>query len=277
MEAYLAAKLRLFAELVDTGGAAVICADDPAADRVRRVAMGHRLRVITYGFGGDDLYIGATVPTVDGQRLTLSVFGRPYEVPLPLVGDFQAANALAAAGLAIATGATGGDADVVMTALSQLQPVHGRLQKVARIADASIYVDYAHTPDALAVVLRALRPQVSGRLVALLGCGGDRDGGKRPVMGRIAGELADRVIVTDDNPRSEDPASIRRAILAACPDAIEIGDRGEAIAVAVSELEPGDVLLVAGKGHETGQIVGSTVLPFDDAEAVRAAVRGLGR
>lgn len=274
MEAYLAAKLRLFAELVDTGGAAVICADDPAADRVRRVAMGHRLRVITYGFGGEDLYISATAPTADGQRLTLSVFGRPYEVPLPLVGDFQAENALAAAGLAIATG---GDPDQVMSALGQLQAVHGRLQKVARVADASIYVDYAHTPDALAVVLRALRPQAAGRLVVLFGCGGDRDGGKRPVMGRIAGELADRVIVTDDNPRSEDPAAIRRAILAACPNATEIGDRGEAIAAAVRLLAPGDVLLVAGKGHETGQIVGSTVLPFDDADAVRAAIRGLAR
>lgn len=274
MEAYLSAKLRLFAELVEVGGAAVICADDPHAERMRRVALGHRLRVLTYGVAGNDLRIDAAVPETDAQRLRLAVDGRPVEVVLPLVGDFQAANALAAAGLAMATG---GDTDAVLEALTRLQPVRGRLEKVARVAEASIYVDYAHTPDALAVVLRALRPQASGRLVVVFGCGGDRDPGKRPEMGRIAAAVADRVIVTDDNPRSENPASIRRAILAACSDAMEVGDRGEAIAVAVAGLRRGDVLLVAGKGHETGQIVGSTVLPFDDAEVVRDAVRALQR
>ncbi len=272
MEAYLAAKLRLFAELVEVGGAAVICADDPHAERVRRVALGHRLRVITYGVAGDDLRIDGAAPETDGQRLRLTVDGRPVEVVLPLVGDFQAANALAAAGLAMATD---GDTDAVFDALARLQPVRGRLEKVARVAEASVYVDYAHTPDALAVVLRALRSQASGRLVVVFGCGGDRDPGKRPEMGRIAAAMADQVIVTDDNPRGEDPASIRRAILAACSDAIEVGDRGEAIAFAVAALRPGDVLLVAGKGHETGQIVGSAVLPFDDAKVVRDAVRAL--
>ena len=274
MDAYLAAKLRLFTDLVETGGTAVICADDPAAERVRRVAIGHRLAAITYGFAGEDLAIVAALPTAGGQRLALSVFGQPYDVLLPLVGRFQAANALAAAGLAMATG---GDADAVMASLSGLQPVSGRLQKVAEVGGAPIYVDYAHTPDALAVVLRALRPQASGRLAVVFGCGGDRDAGKRPVMGQIAAELADRVFVTDDNPRSEDPARIRREILAACPDAVEIGDRGEAIATAVTGLAAGDVLLVAGKGHETGQIVGAAILPFDDAEAVRDAARAVGR
>ncbi len=274
MDAYLAAKLRLFTDLVGAGGTAVICADDPAAERVCRVATGHRLQVLTYGFAGDDLAIGAAIPTAGGQELSLAIFGRDYPVLLPLVGRFQAANALAAAGLAIATG---GDADAVVASLSRLQPVQGRLEKVAEAGGAPIYVDYAHTPDALAVVLRALRPQASGRLAVVFGCGGDRDAGKRPVMGQIAAELADRVFVTDDNPRSEEPALIRRQVLATCPEGIEIGDRSEAIAAAVTELAAGDVLLVAGKGHESGQIVGASVLPFDDATAVRDAVRALGR
>jgi UDP-N-acetylmuramoyl-L-alanyl-D-glutamate--2,6-diaminopimelate ligase len=270
MEAYLSAKLRLFSELVDVGGGAVVCADDPHAERVRRVADGHRLRVITYGISGQDLRIDAAVPEPDGQRLMLTIEDKPMQVLLPLVGDFQARNALAAAGLAMATG---GEAEPVISALADLKPVPGRLERVARPAGASVYVDYAHTPDALAVVLRALRPQVTRQLVVLFGCGGDRDPGKRPEMGRVAATLADRVLISDDNPRGEDAASIRRAILEACPGAREIGDRREAICHAVAALRPGDVLLVAGKGHETGQIVGTTVLPFDDAAVVRDAAR----
>jgi len=272
MEAYLQAKLRLFSELAEPGGAAVICADDPHADRVARIATGHRLRVTTYGRAGEDLRIVARESTAEGQRLVVLADGVRREVMLPLAGDFMAANALAAAGLAIATG---GKADAVFAALETLEPVRGRLERVASAGGAAVYVDYAHTPDALQVALRALRPQ-AGRLSVVFGCGGDRDPGKRPEMGRIAAENADRVIVTDDNPRSEEPASIRRAILQGCPDAIEIGDRAEAIRAGIRALQPGDVLLVAGKGHETGQIVGGRVLPFDDADAVRAAVREVG-
>ncbi len=272
MEAYLAAKLRLFSELIDADGAAVICADDGQADRVRQVAEARRLRVMTYGVKGRDLRIDAALPEVDGQRLTVSIEGRQRQVDLPLAGDFQALNALAAAGLAMATG---GDTEFILDALARLQPVPGRLERVARVAGASVYVDYAHTPDALAVALRALRPLVARQLVVVFGCGGDRDAGKRPVMGNVAAAEADQVLIADDNPRTENAASIRRAILAACPGAREIGDRREAIFHAVSALRAGDVLLVAGKGHETGQIVGPTVLPFDDAAVVRDAVRDL--
>jgi len=274
MSTYRAAKLRLFGELVATGGAAVICADDPHAPDFEAAAAERGLRVLSYGRAGRELYLQGLTPTPQGQRLDLSVLGRPYRVELPLAGDFQAANALAAAGLAIGTGSA---PDAVLAALQSLQPVRGRLERVALVrGQAPVYVDYAHTPDALEVVLRALRPQVRGRLSVVFGCGGDRDAGKRPEMGRIAASLADRVIVTDDNPRSEDAAAIRRQILAACPGAEEIGDRAQAITAAVAALDSGDVLLVAGKGHEAGQIVGRAVLPFDDADAVRAAVREVG-
>ena len=273
VHAYLSAKLRLFSELVADDGAAVLCADAAHADAVHRVAAERGLHILTYGRHGGDLRIEALGQVTDGQRLTLRLGGRERLINLPLVGDFQAANALAAAGLAIVTGA---EQDSVLSTLQALAPVPGRIERVARIHDlASVYVDYAHTPDALAVVLRALRPQARGRLVVVFGCGGDRDAGKRPEMGQIAGALADRVIVTDDNPRSEDPAEIRRQILAACPQAEEIGDRAEAIDRAVRALRAGDILLVAGKGHETGQIVGAQVLPFDDAEVARAVVREL--
>lgn len=275
MSAYLEAKLRLFGELVLPEGAAVVCADDPHASEVCEAARRHGLRVLTYGKAGQDLRLDELTPTAAGQQLTVSIFGQPYRVELPLAGDFQAANALAAAGLAIATGS---DVEPVLAALETLHPVRGRLERVAVVrGEAPVYVDYAHTPDALEVVLRALRRQVTGRLTVVFGCGGDRDPGKRPQMGRIAAMLADRVIVTDDNPRSEDPALIRRQILAECPGAEEIGDRASAIAAAVAALGPGDALLVAGKGHEAGQVVGHTVLPFDDAEAVRAAVQGIER
>jgi UDP-N-acetylmuramoyl-L-alanyl-D-glutamate--2,6-diaminopimelate ligase len=274
MQAYLAAKLRLFSDIVVDGGTAVVCADDDHANAVHRAAADRGLRTLTYGHKGDDLRILSLEQLEDAQRLVLRFFGEEREVKLPLIGDFQAANALAAAGLALATG---GDGDSVLRALESLAPVRGRMELVARVENASVYVDYAHTPDALAVALRALRPHARRRLVVVFGCGGDRDRGKRPDMGRIAAALADHVIVTDDNPRSEDPARIREQILGACSGAEEIGDRAEAIGRAVRLLRAGDILLVAGKGHETGQIVGSQVLPFEDAEVARCAVRDLRR
>jgi UDP-N-acetylmuramoyl-L-alanyl-D-glutamate--2,6-diaminopimelate ligase len=266
LDAYLAAKLRLFTAVVADGAAAVINADDPAYEQVLAAARGRGLRVLSYGHDGRELRICGLKPVDDGQRLDLEVLGRRVAVDLPLAGAFQASKALCAAGLAIATGS---DPDTVIAALATLQPVRGRLERVARLRGASIYVDYAHTPDALAVVLTALRPQTRRRLVVVFGCGGDRDAGKRPEMGRIAAALADLAIVTDDNPRSENPADIRCAVLEACPGAWEIGDRADAIAAAIAGLADGDVLLVAGKGHETGQIVGGQVLPFDDAEVIR--------
>jgi UDP-N-acetylmuramoyl-L-alanyl-D-glutamate--2,6-diaminopimelate ligase len=203
------------------------------------------------------------------QRLRLVHAGREHEVLLPLVGAFQVENALIAAGLAITTGS---DPDRVFAALAHLRGAKGRLDLAGERNGAPIFVDYAHKPDALAKALEALRPYASGRLVVVFGAGGDRDRGKRPLMGAIAAAQADRVIVTDDNPRSEDPAAIRAAILAAAPGAVEIGDRREAIRRAVADLRRGDVLLIAGKGHESGQIIGDRVLPFTDHEAVAAAL-----
>ena len=210
---------------------------------------------------------------IDGfaQKLRVAFGGRQFGVRLPLVGGFQVENALTAAGLALATGS---DADKVFTALEKLQGAKGRLELAGERDGAPVFIDYAHKPDALAKALEALRPYVTGRLVVVFGAGGDRDTGKRPLMGAIAVEKADRVIVTDDNPRSEKPAAIRAAILVAAPGAREIGDRGEAIRTAVSELKRGDVLLIAGKGHETGQTIGDKVLPFSDHEAVAAALKG---
>lgn len=274
-EAYLAAKLRLFEELVTAGGSAVVNADSPQAPAVRDAAARRGLGVVTYGStAGSDIRLLGAEATDGGQDLALSVFGQRCRVTLPLAGDFQASNALAALGLVVSTGGSVGPS---VAALGSLPQVSGRLERVARLANgATIYVDYAHTPDALAAVLGAARAGSRRRLVVLFGCGGDRDAGKRPAMGRIAAELADLVIVTDDNPRSEDPAVIRRQILAGCPDAVEIGDRAQAIEHAVEGLGEGDVLVVAGKGHETGQIVGSVVHPFEDAAVVRAAAARRG-
>lgn len=206
-----------------------------------------------------------------GQRLRVTVNGRAYTVQLPLVGEFQASNALCALGLALATGA---EEDKAVEALETLEGAPGRMQLVGRHPDgAAVYVDYAHTPAALETVLRALRPHAEGLLYVVFGCGGDRDPGKRPQMGRIATALADEVIITDDNPRTEDAAVIRQAILAAAPGARNIGDRAEAIRTAVTALGPGDLLVVAGKGHEQGQIVGDHIRPFDDAKVLAAALR----
>jgi UDP-N-acetylmuramoyl-L-alanyl-D-glutamate--2,6-diaminopimelate ligase len=271
MSAYMRAKARLFSDILVPGGVAVLNVDDPRGEALDDVCRGRGLRVFRYGRTGTDLRLEAATPTPTGQDLALSVLGRPYRVHLPLAGAFQAMNALAALGLVLATGAHIGRA---VAALETLAGVPGRMQTVATLANGAVaLVDYAHTPDSLETVLEALRPHATGRLVCVFGCGGDRDRAKRPLMGEIAARLSDTAIVTDDNPRTEDAAAIRAAILEACPGGIEIGDRAEAIRAGVAALQgSGDVLLVAGKGHEQGQTVGDRVLPFDDTRHVRDAV-----
>jgi UDP-N-acetylmuramoyl-L-alanyl-D-glutamate--2,6-diaminopimelate ligase len=274
LEAYLSTKLRLFESLIAADGGAVIDADAPHSDAFMDAARARRLSLLTVGRAGADLRLLEARIDGLGQRLRLDHRGQNVTLRLPLVGHFQVENALLAAGIAIASGE---DAGAVFAALEQLKGAKGRLELVGRKNDATIFVDYAHKPDALAKALDSLRAFASGRLVVVFGAGGDRDTGKRPLMGAIAAQKADRVIVTDDNPRSEDPAAIRAAILAAAPGAREIADRGAAIAAAIAELEPGDALLIAGKGHESGQIVGDRVRPFTDHEAVAAALRnGVG-
>ena len=268
---YLAAKLRLFRDLVAPGGAAVISADHECSPQVIEAARVRGLRIIAVGRDGAGEGIRLVEAAVEGfaQRLTLEHRGRKHAIKLPLVGEFQIENALVAAGLAIGTGS---EADAVFAALEHLEGAKGRLERVGEHNGAPIFVDYAHKPDALAKALQALRPYAKRKLVVIFGAGGDRDAGKRPIMGAIAAENADRIIVTDDNPRSENPATIRAAILAAAKGATDIGDRAEAIRAGISALQAGDALLIAGKGHETGQIVGDKVLPFSDHEAVAAAL-----
>ncbi|MBN9436517.1 UDP-N-acetylmuramoyl-L-alanyl-D-glutamate--2,6-diaminopimelate ligase [Bosea sp. (in: a-proteobacteria)] len=268
VEDYLAAKLRLW-ELLPAGAPVVINRDEPYAAEAAQAAAGSGHPVIGIGRGGDRLRLLSVAREGFSQRLRVAVDGQDVEVVLPLVGDFMAGNALVAAGLAIAAGE---EPKAAVAALSGLKGVPGRLERVAEQNGGLVVVDYAHKPDALAAVLRTLRPYASGRLICVFGCGGDRDRGKRPLMGKIAAEGADIAIVTDDNPRSEDPAAIRAEILAAAPGLREIGDRARAIAAGVAEMRPGDLLVVAGKGHETGQIVGDRTLPFSDHETVRQAI-----
>jgi UDP-N-acetylmuramoyl-L-alanyl-D-glutamate--2,6-diaminopimelate ligase len=269
LEAYRAAKLRLFDTLLPAGAAAVVDADQPEASAVAAIAEKRKLHFFGIGRAGRDLTLLDSSREGFAQSLRVRAAGKERHVKLPLVGAFQVSNALVAAGLAIATGTAAEDA---LRPLESLKGASGRLEFVGEKNGAPVFVDYAHTPDALANALDALRPYASARLLVVFGAGGDRDAGKRPLMGAAAAARADRVIVTDDNPRSEDPAAIRKAILQAAPIAVEIGDRGEAIRTAVNELKRGDVLLVAGKGHETGQIVGDRTLPFSDQAAVRAAL-----
>jgi UDP-N-acetylmuramoyl-L-alanyl-D-glutamate--2,6-diaminopimelate ligase len=269
LEAYRDAKLRLFTELLPPGAAAVVEADHEEARAFLDAAASRGLRVVSVGERGDTLKLLAAEIAGTTQRLAVALDGRTHEVTLPLAGRFQVENALVAAGLSIVTGSEGQE---VLAALEGLEGAKGRLDLVGSVREAPVFVDYAHKPDALQKAIEALRPFASRRLVVVFGCGGDRDPGKRPMMGEIAARLADRVIVTDDNPRTEDPARIRAAILAAAPGALEIPDRGEAIRTAVSDLERGDALLIAGKGHEPGQIVGTTVLPFSDHEVARQAI-----
>jgi UDP-N-acetylmuramoyl-L-alanyl-D-glutamate--2,6-diaminopimelate ligase len=270
---YLAAKLRLFRDLVMAGGAAVISADHDCSQAVIDAARARGLRIVTVGSKGDGAGEGIRLidADIDGfaQKLALEHRGRRVSIRLPLVGEFQVENALVAAGLAIGTGS---EANEVFPSLEHLEGAKGRLERVGERNGASIFVDYAHKPDALAKALQALRPYAKRKLIVVFGAGGDRDAGKRPLMGAIASEHADHVIVTDDNPRSENPDAIRAAILSAARGATDIGDRAAAIRAAIEGLEPGDALLIAGKGHETGQIVGDRVLPFSDHDAVASAL-----
>ncbi len=269
-EAYLSAKLRLFRELLGVGAPAVVDADADVAAQVVEAARRRGLEVFTVGAKGEAIRLLSASRQGFATRLSLEHAGRQWRVLLPLPGDFQVSNALVAAGLCIATGS---DAGAVLQALEGLAGAPGRLEQVGDRHGAPVFVDYAHKPDALDKALATLRPLVRDRLVVVFGCGGDRDPGKRAIMGEIAARGADVVIVTDDNPRSEDPAAIRTAILAGAPGAIEIGDRGLAIRAAIAMLAGGDALLIAGKGHETGQIVGDRTLPFSDHEAARAALK----
>jgi UDP-N-acetylmuramoyl-L-alanyl-D-glutamate--2,6-diaminopimelate ligase len=273
VEHYLNAKLRLFRDLVVPDGAAVISADHDCSQTVIDAARKRGLRIVTVGRNGDGGGEGIRLvdAAIDGfaQKLVLEHRGRNYAVRLPLVGEFQVENALVSAGLAIGTGS---EPKAVFAELERLEGAKGRLERVAESNGAPIFVDYAHKPDALAKALQALRPYARRKLIVVFGAGGDRDAGKRPLMGAIAAENADHVIVTDDNPRGENPQLIRAAILAAAKGAKEIGDRAEAIRAAIAALQPGDALLIAGKGHETGQIVGDRVLPFSDHDAVASAL-----
>lgn len=272
-EAYFDAKAGLFARVLPEDGTAVINIDDPKGIDMAAIAKARGCEVITIGRDGGDLRLTAQRFDATGQDLRFEWRSKSYQKRLDLIGGFQAENVLLAAGLVIACGA---DAAEVFDTLPHLSTVRGRMQLAAtRDNGAAVFVDYAHTPDAVATALAAMRPHVMGRLVAIVGAGGDRDAGKRPLMGEAAARHADQVIVTDDNPRSEDPAVIRAAVLEGAPDATEVGDRAEAILRGIDALGPGDALLIAGKGHETGQTVGDDVLPFDDVEQASVAVAAL--
>lgn len=271
MEAYLAAKLRLASEVIVDGGTMVVWSDDPASAHFVDAARARGLRLVRVGSTGTELQLIDRAATPLGQNLVLRSAAGEVRLRLPLIGAYQAANAMVAAGLVIATG---GDAAATIDALARLQPVPGRLERAAIArSGAPIYVDYAHTPDAVAAALDALRPHARGRLIIVIGAGGDRDTGKRPEMGRTAAAKAELVIVTDDNPRSEDPAAIRAAVRAGAPEAVEVGDRRDAIAAAIAAAGPDDIVCIAGKGHEQGQIVGAgeamRSIPFDDVAVAR--------
>ena len=275
MAAYRAAKLRLFDTLLPAGAPAIAMADMEAETltALRDIAARRGLDLRLVGAGGDALALEAARPLPEGQQLSFRLAGARHEVLLPLPGRFQADNALLAMICALATSVA---EQAALAALAHLQGVRGRMERAAILPNgAVIYVDYAHTPDALTRLLAALRPHVAGRLHVLFGAGGDRDPGKRPLMGRAAAEAADRVWITDDNPRSENPAAIRAAVMADCPEAVDAGAREEAIAKAMGALGPGDVLAVAGKGHETGQEIAGTLYPFDDVAVVRKLAGGV--
>lgn len=277
MEKYLAAKLRLFCELLPDDGIAVLNADIPELRDIKCACVERTHKILSFGHDGRDLVLLAHAPAPHGQRLRFELMGRPYETDLPLIGEFQIWNAFCALLIAVASGEK---PDKMVEALSALPGVPGRLELIGRTRRGGIvFVDYAHKPAAIEHVLKTLRPHVAAvqgaKLHIVFGCGGNRDKGKRPIMGRLAQELADQVIVTDDNPRKEEAAPIRKDILAGCapsPHLREIGDRRTAIFEAIDSLREGDVLVIAGKGHEEGQIVGDTVLPFNDAHVAREAI-----
>ena len=267
MEAYFEAKMRLFDEVVDENGCAVIWADDVWSDQVIARARKREIRLITVGEKGKGIQLLSREPSQLGQTLELRIQGDVHKVKLPLIGAYQAANALVAAGVVMASG---GEVETLLSHLARLQPVRGRLERaVITKSGAPVYVDYAHTPDGLRAAIAALRPHTKGKLITVFGAGGDRDTGKRPEMGAVAVSDSDIVIVTDDNPRSEDPSLIRADVMAGAKGAHEIGDRRYAIAFAIEHAEPDDIVLIAGKGHEQGQIIMGRVLPFDDVEVAR--------
>jgi UDP-N-acetylmuramoyl-L-alanyl-D-glutamate--2,6-diaminopimelate ligase len=270
-EDYRAAKMRLFDALLPEGTAAIVDADEEDAIRIEEIAKQKKLHYFSVGRAGKNLQLLDS--KIDGfaQRLEILADGAKHSVKLPLVGAFQVSNALVAAGLAIATGS---DTKKVLAALENLKGASGRLELIGEKNGAPIFIDYAHTPDALENALTALRPYVKNKLAVVFGAGGDRDPGKRPLMGAAALRHADQIYVTDDNPRSEEPSEIRRAILKEARGAHEIGDRSEAVRTAVRNLQKGDVLLVAGKGHETGQILRDRTVPYTDHDAVKAALKG---
>jgi UDP-N-acetylmuramoyl-L-alanyl-D-glutamate--2,6-diaminopimelate ligase len=267
MDAYFDAKMRLFDEVVESDGTAVVWTGDARSAEVIERAKRRGLRLITVGPDAETIELKSRASTPLGQQLVLGHAGKEHKLSLPLIGAYQMNNVLTAAGLVLATG---GDWATTLSGMARVSPVRGRLERaVISHGGAPVYVDYAHTPDAIEAAIMALRPHVEGRLITVLGAGGDRDEGKRPEMGAVAARLSDVVIVTDDNPRSEDPALIRKAVLAGAPGAIEAGDRRAAIGQAIAMAEAGDIVLVAGKGHEQGQIVGDQVLPFDDVTVAR--------
>jgi UDP-N-acetylmuramoyl-L-alanyl-D-glutamate--2,6-diaminopimelate ligase len=271
MESYFEAKMRLFDELLPVDGTAVVWTDDPKSNEVIDGVRRRGASLMTVGRAGETIQLIEQSPTALGQNLVIRIGEGTYRLALPLIGAYQASNVLVAAGLGMATG---GSFESIFSAMQRLAPVRGRLERaVISRAGAPVYVDYAHTPDALEAAIAALRPHVGNRLITVFGAGGDRDQGKRPEMGAVAARLSDVVIVTDDNPRGEDPAKIRSEVLAGATGAIEIGGRREAIAEAIRMAGDGDIILLAGKGHETGQIIGAgpsqRVLPFDDALVAR--------
>ncbi|NKD54798.1 MULTISPECIES: UDP-N-acetylmuramoyl-L-alanyl-D-glutamate--2,6-diaminopimelate ligase [unclassified Haematospirillum] len=273
MEAYRAAKTRLFTDVLEPGGLAVLNADSPDYGILDAATRKAGRRVWSYGRNGHEIRLLENRASLRGQALSLDVLGNRMDVDLPLTGHFQAMNSLAALGLVLACDRSVTPAAAVAT-LPRLTGVPGRLEYVGSCADtAAVYVDYAHTPDSLEQAILALRPHTQGRLIVLFGCGGDRDPGKRSLMGEVVHRLADGVILTDDNPRTEDPAAIRADARTGCPDAVEIGDRGEAIRTGIAMLRAGDVLLLAGKGHESGQTIGAITLPFDDRHVAREALK----
>lgn len=276
MEDYFQAKSRLFSDLLVEGGTAILNMDDEYSLRLIEQCEKQNVKMVTYGKSEKaDLRILDIEPKSHGMSCTLSLWGQKHAVNFPLIGEFQLYNALTALGLALSADQNI-DRDQAIASLSQLKGVRGRLQSAGSLANgASVYIDFAHTPDALIHVLSSLRPHCQGKLWVVFGCGGDRDQKKRPEMGKVANEYADHIVITDDNPRTENPKEVRKQILAACPEAKEMGDRKKAIWNTIAELQDNDILLIAGKGHEPGQIIGDEVFPFDDVNEARKALQDL--
>lgn len=275
MENYLEAKKQLFSRVAEAGGTAVLNADIKEFEELKEICDKRGIKVLAYGRNGKDLRLIEHIPHADGQKLVVEILGQRYTVELPLIGEFQAMNVLCAVGMVIAL--NGGMNEKIIGYLPHIKGACGRLDRVGVLPNgAAVYVDYAHTPDALENVLKTMRAHTANNLWVVFGCGGDRDKLKRPIMGEIAEKLADKIVVTDDNPRTEQAAQIRSEIIAKCPDAVEIGDRIEAIEYAISHLEKGDMLVLAGKGHETGQKIGDKVIPMNDIEEAKKLLKKYG-